>query len=193
MPISSILKARRQKEKEALKKKILQVAKRIAIKEGWSSVTIRRIASEISYSLPVIYAHFKDKAEIIHLIAAEGYLKLEEVLNTASTEEEDKSNQLLDFCKAYFDFGIQNPAIYHAMYSENYLNGDSQPRNKIMEFFTNKIKPQTQKAKINLDLILANLHGLVNLAHTINKVSPLKTQSDEYLEFLVETYTPALS
>jgi AcrR family transcriptional regulator len=83
MPISPSLKARREKEKEALKKKILFIAKKIAVKEGWESVTIRRIASEISYSLPVIYSHFKDKAEIINLISN---LIANEILNRVNAE-----------------------------------------------------------------------------------------------------------
>ena len=196
MPISTLLRTRRQKEKEALKKKILTVAKRIAIKEGWNSVTIRRIAAEISYSLPVIYSHFKDKAEIIYLIANEGYDKLMTELSAAvESDDRDLKTELLNYCEAYYKFGVENPAIYHAMYGQNYTdqtNVSSEQANRVYNFLVEKIKPSTDSAKSCLELIWANVHGLVSLTH-LNKVSSTKIDSQDYLNRLVDAYTPAIA
>jgi AcrR family transcriptional regulator len=76
--ITSPNKARRAKEKEMLRNKILTVTKAIAAKEGWENVSIRKIAFKIQYSLPVIYSHFKDKDEIISIIADEEYAIFEQ-------------------------------------------------------------------------------------------------------------------
>jgi AcrR family transcriptional regulator len=198
MPISSILRARRQKEKEALKKKILNVAKKIAVKEGWQAVTIRRIAGEIHYSLPVIYSHFKDKAEIIFLIAQEGYEKLMEELNTAVDQgQANVKDELLNYCSAYYEFGLSNPAIYHAMFGENYttpnLDNEVQASHseQVYNFLVDKIRPQTEAARNCLELIWANMHGLVSLSH-LNKVSPTKINDEGYLSKLVDAYSPSL-
>jgi AcrR family transcriptional regulator len=196
MPISSILRTRRQKEKDALKKKILNVAKKIAVKEGWGSVTIRRIASEISYSLPVIYSHFRDKAEIVFLIANEGFEKLTEELNQAiDNDKQDTKTELLNYCNAYYKFGIENPAIYHAMYDSSISdseNGESDQSEKVKNYLVNKLEPKTEKSKSYLELLWANVHGLVSLSH-LKKVSSAKVDSEEYLKRLVEAYTPAVN
>jgi AcrR family transcriptional regulator len=196
MPISSLLRTRRQKEKDALKKKILNVAKKIAVKEGWGSVTIRRIASEISYSLPVIYSHFRDKAEIVFLIANEGYEKLTEELNLAvDTDKQDTKTELLNYCNAYYKFGIENPAIYHAMYGNNTSDvevADSEQAEKVKNFLVEKLAPKTEKSKSYLELLWANVHGLVSLSH-LKKVSSDKIDSDQYLKRLVDAFTPAVN
>lgn len=56
---------RREREKETLKLRILEAAKELFAEDGYQNVTIRRIAEKIEYSLPTIYEHFKNKAEIL--------------------------------------------------------------------------------------------------------------------------------
>ena len=67
--INPLLAARRAKDKEKLKNSILSSAKQIVEKEGIECITIRRIASEIQYSLPVIYTLFRDKDDILECLA----------------------------------------------------------------------------------------------------------------------------
>src|ERR1041385_3662468 len=41
--------------------------------EGWSNVTVRRLSDEISYSQPVLYAHFGSREGILAAVAIEGF------------------------------------------------------------------------------------------------------------------------
>jgi AcrR family transcriptional regulator len=194
MSISPLLKARRQKEKDALKKKIKLVAKKIAIKEGWSAVTIRRIASEIQYSLPVIYSHFKDKAEIIFSIAEEGYIQLTEALTEViTTKEKDSENYLFNLANAYVTFGIENPSIYQVMYG---IQGMSTYEDKESEYSQNLYKTiiavakeyVTNNTEEHFNLIWANLHGLISLIH-LNKFTLSDTERNEYIKRILSLHT----
>ncbi len=52
---------------------IIKAARRTAELEGWSSVTVRRLSDETSYSEPVLYAHFGSREGILAAVAIEGF------------------------------------------------------------------------------------------------------------------------
>ena len=52
---------RRLRAKEETKQSILAAARKIAGKEGWQAVTIRKIADEIEYTPPIVYEYFENK------------------------------------------------------------------------------------------------------------------------------------
>lgn len=59
------IKQRKDREREEMKDLILDAAKRISIEEGFSKVSIRKIAEEIEYSPGTIYLYFKNRDEIL--------------------------------------------------------------------------------------------------------------------------------
>jgi AcrR family transcriptional regulator len=58
-------KERREREREEMQEKILAAAMHLFLSEGYDSVTIRRIADEVSYTPGAIYSYFADKEEIV--------------------------------------------------------------------------------------------------------------------------------
>jgi AcrR family transcriptional regulator len=67
---------RKLRDKQARRAQIISAARRIAELEGWSNVTVRRLADEISYSQPVLYAHFGSREGILDAVAIEGFQEL---------------------------------------------------------------------------------------------------------------------
>ncbi|MEL6805067.1 MAG: helix-turn-helix domain-containing protein, partial [Bacteroidota bacterium] len=63
--IKQAIRERREKEKAAQTNSILRAARKIAVAEGWTKVSIRKISKEIAYTPPVIYEHFKNKEAIL--------------------------------------------------------------------------------------------------------------------------------
>ncbi len=49
---------RRLRQKEEVRNNILVTAWQMVKEEGWQSLSIRKIADAIEYSVPVIYDHF---------------------------------------------------------------------------------------------------------------------------------------
>lgn len=56
---------RREREKEKLKKEILDAARYLFARDGYDSVTMRAIAERIEYSPRTIYLHFQDKEDLV--------------------------------------------------------------------------------------------------------------------------------
>ncbi|WPO84175.1 helix-turn-helix domain-containing protein [Chryseobacterium sp. JJR-5R] len=63
------IKDRRNREKEHIKNLIIDAARKISIEKSMAQVTIRKIAKEIHYSTTIIYYYFKNKEEIISILA----------------------------------------------------------------------------------------------------------------------------
>src|SRR5580765_5525420 len=67
---------RKQRDRQARRAQIMSAARRIAELEGWSNVTVRRLSDEISYSQPVLYAHFGNREGILAEVAIEGFQEI---------------------------------------------------------------------------------------------------------------------
>ncbi|MGB7762669.1 MAG: TetR/AcrR family transcriptional regulator [Bryobacteraceae bacterium] len=107
---------RRAREKEALRAKILEATSRLMVKEGFESVSIRRIAEQIEYSPATIYLYFKDKAELIDAICQELFGQMIEVLGAAVAREIDPLKRFRVGLRAYVEFGISHPNHYLAVF-----------------------------------------------------------------------------
>jgi AcrR family transcriptional regulator len=58
---------RKQREKAAMQRLILETANSLFEKKGIENISIRNIANAIEYSPATIYLYFKDKNEILSL------------------------------------------------------------------------------------------------------------------------------
>lgn len=106
-------KNRQRAEREAL---IIQSARDVAEREGWNAVTIRRLAEEIEYSQPVLYAHFQNRDAIVAAVALQGFGELAEVLNQAKRSVKDPAAMAEPVAYAYLNFAYSRRALYEAMF-----------------------------------------------------------------------------
>src|SRR5215469_17956036 len=82
-PAANRIAERKLRDRQARRAQILSAARRIAELEGWPNVTVRRLSDEISYSQPVLYAHFGSREGILNAAAIEGFQELGKVLEKA--------------------------------------------------------------------------------------------------------------
>ena len=54
---------RKEKQREEIRKMILEASMQLFVKEGFENVSIRKIADLIEYSPTTLYIYFKDKNE----------------------------------------------------------------------------------------------------------------------------------
>ena len=82
------------------------------------SITLRAVAREVGISAPSIYAHFRDRDEILLAAARRLFDEIRELLMSAGeSAPEDAASRLLAGCRAYVDFGLESPARYRTMFS----------------------------------------------------------------------------
>ena len=70
------VKERQEREREAVARAILDAARDLFVAEGYSNVSIRKIAEKIEYSPAAIYSYFPSKDDIFLALAEEGFRML---------------------------------------------------------------------------------------------------------------------
>ena len=106
------VKERRVREKQTLRRRILDATREIVLKEGCDCVTMRRVAEKIEYTPTTIYLYFKDKEELIGTVCEETFLGLLRVLERVEREHKEPLKRLRAACRAYVDFGLANQELY---------------------------------------------------------------------------------
>jgi AcrR family transcriptional regulator len=67
------IKERQERDREALRRRILDVARELFVAEGYQNVSMRKIAEGIEYSPAAIYGYFPSKDDIFFALAEEGF------------------------------------------------------------------------------------------------------------------------
>src|SRR3954451_9530469 len=88
---NSRIAERKLRDRQARRAQIISAARRIAEQEGWPNVTVRRLSDEISYSQPVLYAHFDSRDGIVTAVAIEGFEEIGLALEKARKRVRDGS------------------------------------------------------------------------------------------------------
>ena len=91
---------RRERDKQTMRRMILDTAMKLFVEDGYEQVSIRKIAENIEYSPATIYLYFKDKDEIFYGLHGEGFDKLLKRQQTTSSIE-DPVERLHRLCEIY--------------------------------------------------------------------------------------------
>src|SRR3954462_6112871 len=67
------IKERQERDREAVRRAILDAARELFVTEGFQNVSIRKIAERIEYSPAAIYGYFPSKDDIFFALADEGF------------------------------------------------------------------------------------------------------------------------
>jgi len=104
---------RKAREKEELKQQILDAARELFVRDGYESVSMRKIANKIEYSPATIYTYFKDKDEILDCLCEETFLKLsQEKMAAVHKMTGDPLEILKKGMETYIRFGLDHPEHY---------------------------------------------------------------------------------
>ncbi|HNW30474.1 MAG TPA: TetR/AcrR family transcriptional regulator [Spirochaetota bacterium] len=109
--------ARDTKTIEKIKEAIIAKAVDIINAEGFTRMTMRKIASKNSMSATNLYNYFSNKDEIYINILIRGFRSLYEQLKSVYDENDDPLTRGKKFIMTYLTFGIQNYNYYEIMFS----------------------------------------------------------------------------
>ncbi len=165
---------RRLREKEKVRVAILTTAWQMVKEEGWQSLSIRKIADAIEYSVPVIYDHFESKEAILIEFANEGLRLLTKKIQQAKEKSDDPVEQLKAMADAYWHFALKNKEYYQLMYGVGMAccEGEKKPDDKesfyhlMMDSITDVISKSGQQNAspcLKYHTFWSILHGLVSI------------------------------
>lgn len=107
---------RKLRQREEVRSSILKAAWQVVIQEGWQSLSIRKIAEAIEYSVPVIYDHFANKEAILLELTKQGFQVLNSELIKATKRSANPEKQIEALAYAYWEFAFDHKAYYQVMY-----------------------------------------------------------------------------
>lgn len=169
--------ARREREREALRQRILEAARELFRQQDYSSVTLRKIAEKIEYSPTTIYLYFKDKHALVMELIAEGFELLRQRM--LSGQSADPVETLKCSSLEYLRFSQAEPHYYRLMFqledqelNERCRQNDQRLSESCFVFLIENIDRLRQAGKLRADLpnltvahlLWSGLHGAACLA-----------------------------
>jgi AcrR family transcriptional regulator len=165
------VRERKSRERADREHRITAKARQIAEREGWSAVTIRRLADEIEYSQPVLYSHFANRDAIVAAVAVEGFAELAAALRKAALGSTAPWHALEKAATAYLAFARAHPALYQAMFTLptglRFAQADTKPELRdAFAALAAVVAPATRDVELATETFWAALHGLAELERT---------------------------
>ncbi|KYG98611.1 TetR/AcrR family transcriptional regulator [Bradyrhizobium sp. DOA1] len=158
---------RKDRQRADRERRIIAAARVIAEREGWSAVTIRRLADEIEHSQPVLYSHFENRDAIVAAVALDGFREIADALRHAASGSTGR-NAIKNVATAYLAFALRNPALYEAMFilpsSLRFAEAGTKPELRAgFEALAAVVAPFCVDMDVATETFWATLHGLVEL------------------------------
>jgi len=114
------IKERQERDREAIRRAILDAARELFVSEGYRNVSIRKVAERIEYSPAAIYSYFPCKDDIFFALAEEGFRLLYSADDAAALDERLSTLPPLDRLRAIFwrlyEFSRQHPQYFELMF-----------------------------------------------------------------------------
>jgi AcrR family transcriptional regulator len=109
-----------------LREALLVSAHRILVADGVGGLSLRKVAKHTGVSATALYSHFKDKRELLAVLASEGFEQLSaSMLAAAGKPAADKRDAGLDLsglALGYVSFATANDALFQLMFGREVGN-----------------------------------------------------------------------
>lgn len=108
---------RQDREREAVRRAILNAARELFVAEGYRNVSMRKLAERIEYSPAAIYGYFENKDDIFFALAEEGF----RLLFTPMPQGRDPApveplDRVRDIFWHYYEFSKTHPEYFELMF-----------------------------------------------------------------------------
>lgn len=115
------------KRSEETKKNIISAAQQLFSSHGYERVTMRQIAKEAKCSHTTIYIYFKDKEELLHILAMPLLQELYQKLKAISQLEIlSPENKLKEMSRAFIRFSFENKNMYPLLIGSQSIRVDEE-------------------------------------------------------------------
>jgi AcrR family transcriptional regulator len=120
------IKERKEKQKDSLRREIMNAARELFVEHGYDSVSMRKVADKIEYSPTTIYLYFKDKQDLLISICEETFAQLHHALENIENQGRDPLVCLKKGMRAYIEFGLNHPNDYTMVFITSPENYDAE-------------------------------------------------------------------
>lgn len=181
---------RRERERAATRRKIVDAAREMFVRKGYEATTMRAIAAKIGYTPTAIYHHFRNKEALLTELSAQDFRSLAQAFQRIG-QVADPVERLRRIGQAYIEFGLTHPMHYRLMFMTPHPGVDSKrgltqgdPTQDAYAFLlraceeaiaAGRFRPQVTDAQEVAQVLWAGCHGLVSLR--------IAKEHDEWVEW----------
>lgn len=105
-----------------LREALLNAALHILSTDGVDGVSLRKVALKAEVSATALYTHFKDKRELLAVVAAQGFEGLSLAMLKQSKGIDNTADKLLGLARGYVFFAIENAPLFQLMFGKQLSN-----------------------------------------------------------------------
>jgi AcrR family transcriptional regulator len=113
------IKERHERDREAVRRSILDAARELFVTEGYQNVSIRKIAERIEYSPAAIYGYFPSKDDIFFALAEEGFRLLghpREAISQGQLDRLPPLERIRALFWHFYEFSREHPQYFALMF-----------------------------------------------------------------------------
>jgi AcrR family transcriptional regulator len=170
---------RRAKARAGLRRRILNAARGLFVKQGYEAVTMRELARKIGYTTMALYYQFPDKETLLRELCRNDFLALSTRFNRLERIA-DPVERIRRLGQLYVSFGLKYPQHYRLMFLSRHAEPPPEsmdiekgnPRQDAYAFLLQAVqegmaggrfRSDLQDADLLAQVLWASVHGLVSL------------------------------
>jgi AcrR family transcriptional regulator len=112
------IRERQSRERETVRRKILNAARTLFLAEGYANVSMRKIAEQIEYSPGAIYSYFTSKEDIFFALAEEG-LQFVRTHCAAGSDGGSPLERVRNVMWRFYTFSKEQPEYFSLIFVDN--------------------------------------------------------------------------
>ena len=198
---------------EATRERILKEALFIINKDGYSNLSMRKLALRLGFTAKTIYNYYSNKDELYLMVLTKGFQELAEQFRAAYLSSKNPVEKMHSALNAYVRWGIENKHYYNIMFSMDTpkyadyvgtkMEGIADRQNRIalqvaeigtaiiteVALYNGRISPD--EVPYRLLHVWSTLHGMVSLyiSRVTLEVWDLQGAMDRILEEVLQPFT----
>ena len=169
----------------SLRERIRDTARELFAREGYESVSMRRIGAKAGCSPMAMYRHYASKEELLLSICEETFSRMVRLVDTARSQPGAPIQKLRRAVRTVIDFHISHPNHYKVTFMTVLPPGPVAQRKvaigqQVMDRLQNGVRDCAEAKGLDIDIemtaqiIRAAIHGLASSLVTTGKCYPWK-------------------
>lgn len=112
------IRERQSRERETVRRKILNAARTLFLNDGYANVSMRKIAEQIEYSPGAIYSYFTSKEDIFFALAEEG-LQIVRSHCSAASDAHTPLERVREAFWRFYTFSKEQPEYFSLIFVDS--------------------------------------------------------------------------
>ncbi len=184
-------------EEKSLREKILDTSRHFLFTEGYSSLSMRKIAKEVGASATSIYLYFENKDHLVHTLIEESVEELSVAIEQGAAKHLSTIDKFEAIVRAHVDFAFSNPEKYQVIYMVQSSKMSRYPKEKFRKarrgyaLLESVIQNGIEEGLMEMDepmiaaySIWAQLHGVISVV--LNQRLDSRIDRDKFIEESIE-------